>query len=261
MEIRLDEKTAVVTGAGTGIGRGIAMQLAQCGADIAVVDVNETSAQSTAEAIRGLGQKSLAVCTDVSSSTQVIVMVEKVLEVFGKIDILCNNAGISQVIKLVDMTEEDWDRMLDINIKGVFLCSKYIVPHMIAQGGGRIINTASYLGKMGVRELSHYCASKFAVIGFTQSLAHELAPQGILVNAVGPGDVDTEMMAREWVWEAQTLGVTPEEAKQRCINKQMLGRLEKPADIAGMVAFLASDYASYISGETYNVSGGLPLTA
>jgi NAD(P)-dependent dehydrogenase (short-subunit alcohol dehydrogenase family) len=132
---------------------------------------------------------------------------------------------------------------------------------MIQQGGGRIINTASYLGKIGVRELTHYCASKFAVVGFTQSLAHELAPFGILVNAVGPGDVDTEMMAREWVWEAQTLGITPEEAKQRCTNKQLLGRLEKPEDIANMVAFLASDYASYITGITYNVSGGLPLTA
>lgn len=261
MEIRLEDKTAIVTGAGTGIGRGIALQLAICGADVAIVDINEITAQSTADEIRDIGRKSLAICADVSNSGQVQGMVNKVLEVFGKIDILCNNAGISQIIKLVEMTEEDWDRMLDINAKGVFLCSKFVVPHMIDQGGGKIINTASYLGKIGVRELTHYCASKFAVVGFTQSLAHELAPHGILVNAIGPGDVDTEMMAREWVWEASKLGITPEEAKRQCVNKQLLGRLEKPVDLANMVAFLASDFASYITGETYNVSGGLPLTA
>ena len=158
---------------------------------MAVVDINEKTAQATAGEIR-------------ESRTQIRRYSHRCLSFvtghryggssvnfFGRIDILCNNAGISHIIKLVDMTEQDWDRMIDINIKGVFLCSKYVVPHMIAQGGGRIINTASYLGKLGVRELSHYCASKFAVVGFTQSLAHELAPYGILVNAIGPGDVDT----------------------------------------------------------------------
>lgn len=259
MEIKLGGKTAIVTGAGTGIGRGIALQLASCGADVAVADINEETALRTADEIKKLGRKSLALRADVSDSNQVREMVSKVVSAFERIDILCNNAGISQIIKLVDMTEDDWDRMLDINAKGVFLCSKYVVPYMIEQGGGRIINTASYLGKIGVRELTHYCASKFAVVGFTQSLAHELAPYGILVNAVGPGDVDTEMMAREWVWEASTLGITPQEAKQQCIDRQILGRLEKPEDIANMVAFLASDYASYITGVTYNVSGGLPL--
>ena len=260
MNIDLSGKRALVTGAGTGIGRGIATLLAQHGAQVAVLDVDAGTARRTADEITAKGGTSLAVVADVSDSAQVARAIDQALAAMGRIDILCCNAGISQILSLVEMTEQDWDRMLDINAKGVFLCCKHVVPHMIQAGGGRIVNTASYLGKIGVRKLTHYCASKFAVVGFTQSLAHELAPHGILVNAVGPGDVDTEMMAREWVWEAELEGGTPEEAKERCRRKQMLGRLETPLDVARVVVFLASDYAGYISGETICVSGGLPLT-
>jgi meso-butanediol dehydrogenase/(S,S)-butanediol dehydrogenase/diacetyl reductase len=261
MNFNLKGKVAMVTGGGSGIGRGICLKLAENGADVAVCDINLDTAKETAEMIKKLGVKALVVKLDVTKAQEVEDAVAKIIDSLGKIDILCNNAGISLIKNIVDLDEKDWDAHMNINAKGVYLCSKAVAKHMIARGkGGRIINTASYLGKIAAPGLGHYCASKFAVVGLTQSLACELGPYGITVNSVCPGDVDTPMMEREWKMHAQNLGITPEEAKEQNRQRMLLGRLEKPEDVANLVAFLASDLAEYITAESINVSGGLPFT-
>jgi len=219
-------------------------------------------AQETCEFLNQYNNKHLAVKVDVTKAEQVKKMVESVLKEFHQIDILCNNAGISLIKDTVDLDENDWDSHMNVNAKGVFLCSREVAREMIKRNkGGRIINTASYLGKIGAPGLGHYCASKFAVIGFTQCLAAELGKYKITVNSVCPGDVDTPMMAREWEMHARNNGTTPEGEKEESRKRMLLGRLEKPQDIARLVVFLASDYAEYITAESINVSGGLPFTA
>ena len=261
MGFNLKGKVAMVTGGGSGIGRGICLKLAENGVDIAICDINLPSAEETAKLVEDLGVKALVKKVDVTKAQEVNAAVAEIIDSLGKIDILCNNAGISLIKNIVDLEEKDWDAHMDINAKGVYLCSKPVAKHMIARGkGGRIINTASYLGKIAAPGLGHYCASKFAVVGLTQSLACELGPYGITVNSVCPGDVDTPMMEREWVMHANDLGITPAEAKEENRKRMLLGRLEKPEDIANLVAFLASDLAEYITAESINVSGGLPFT-
>jgi len=261
VNFNLKGKVAMVTGGGSGIGRGICLKLAENGADIAICDINMDNAEKTAEMVRNLGSKAMVQKVDVANAGQVETGVEAIIKTMGKIDILCNNAGVSLIKNIVDLEEKDWDAHMNINAKGVYLCSKAVAKHMIARGeGGRIINTASYLGKIAAPGLGHYCASKFAVVGLTQSLACELGPYKITVNSVCPGDVDTPMMEKEWVMHAKNRGITPEEAKEENRQRMLLGRLEKPEDIANLVAFLASDLAEYITAESINVSGGLPFT-
>ncbi|MFB3817377.1 MAG: SDR family NAD(P)-dependent oxidoreductase [Candidatus Methylomirabilales bacterium] len=257
--MRLEGKTAIITGAGRGIGKATALRFAREGADLLVPDLDLAASRKTAEEIAALGRKGLALQTDVTRMEDIRRMVETALQAFGKIDILVNNAGITQVRDPLLLTEADWDRTLDLNAKAVFFCSQAVAREMVKRKGGVILNAASISGRSGKPMLVDYCASKFAVVAITQSLALALAKHGIRVNAVAPGIVDTEMWAgidREWsALEGKPAG----SMLQSRVAAIPLGRIETPEDVAAVYAFLASDDAAYITGQTYNVCGGLQL--
>ena len=241
--MKLSNRVAIVTGAAQGIGKAIAVVLAQNGADVVVADLNIEKAQKTANEVSKSGRRALPIQVDVSSSRQVSDMVNKTLEKFGKIDILVNNAGIIELISIFDITEKQWDRIMSVNLKGTFLCSRAVLDVMAKSRSGKIINIASDAGKNGSSlPAAHYAASKAGIICLTKSLARELAPLGIKVNAVSPGLIETDM--------------TNDIITQRKANIPV-GRVGKPEDVAGAVLFLASDDADYITGEILDVNGGL----
>ena len=253
----LPDKIAIVTGASKGIGRAIALRFAKEGANVVIADVDTDEAEEVAQMIREMGRECLVVKCDVSSAQGVEEMVEKAMQKFGRIDILVNNAGVSSMAPMVELEEKDWDFNMDINAKGQFLCSRAVAKHMIKQRSGKIINNASLAAKRGARFLAHYSASKFAVLGLTYTMAIELAPYNITVNAVCPGIVETDMIRREWKWEGDLRGMTPEKVRKEVLSTIPLGRLAKPEDIAGVVAFLASEDADYITGQAININGGM----
>ena len=271
----LNGKVALVTGAGgkNGIGRAIATRLAKEGADVAVNDITEHPyAADQAEwqglpdvvrEIEAMGQRAISVVADVSDAKQVGEIVEKTVAYFGKIDILVNNAGTiagKDRVLVVDLAEEDWDRVQRVNVKGVFLCSQAVSRRLIAQGtGGKIINISSVTGKQGSARYAAYSASKFAVIGLTQSLAHELAPYQVNVNAICPSLVDTERvghLASALMPEELSADEQRAEFARRNVASVPLGRLAEGADVAKMAAFLASDEAAYLTGLSVTVAGG-----
>ena len=258
-EMDFTGKVALVTGAGRGIGKGITLRLAKMGADIAVNDYVGETAEKTAAEIKSLGRKSAAFPGDVSKSEIVGKIVDGVIEQFKHIDILVNNAGISLYRPILDCSEEDWDRHLDIMAKGTFLLMRKVAPFMIAQKWGRIVNLGSYVAQFNctTKYFAPYCAAKFAIIGLTQVAAQEWAPY-VTVNAVGPGDVETEMMELEWQQEAARRNTTPAVVKEEYRKRLILGRLQTPDDIAKAVAFLCSPLADQITGSHLIVSGGLP---
>lgn len=254
----MKEKVAIVTGGGSGIGKAICRALAAEGAHVVVADINEKAAQETCNELSALGGRYLAIKVDVRSEREVQQMVDETVRKLDRIDILCANAGVSTMNWAVDLTEEEWDFNMDVNAKGVFLCDKHVARQMIKQGqGGKIVNTASMAGKTGAALLAHYCASKFAVIGLTASLADELAKYNINVNAVCPGFVETSMQERELQWEAKLKGTTAEEIKENMIQATPLGRIEKPDDVAKVVVFLASDESDFMTGQAINITGGI----
>jgi len=253
----LPDKIAVVTGASKGIGRAIALRLAKEGANVVIADVDKDEGEKVAQMIREMGRDCLAVKCDVSNVQEVEDMVEKTMQKLGRIDILVNNAGVSSMAAMVELEEKDWDFNMDINAKGQFLCSRAVAKHMIKQKSGRIINNASLAAKRGARFLAHYSASKFAVLGLTYTMAIELAPYNITVNAVCPGIVETDMIRREWKWEGDIRGMTPDEVRNEVLGEILLGRLCQPEDVAGAVAFLASKDADYLTGQSINVNGGM----
>ena len=271
----LTGKIALVTGAGgkNGIGRAIATRLAQEGADVAVNDITEhpyaadqTDWQGLPDVVREIetmGQRAISVIADVADAGQVKEMVDETVAHFGKIDILVNNAGTiagKDRVPVVDLAEEDWDRVQRVNVKGVFLCSQAVARHLIAQGtGGKIINMSSVTGKRGSARFAAYSASKFAVIGFTQSLACELAPYQVNVNAICPGLVDTERfghLASVLMPDNLSADEQLSEYARRSEAAVPIGRLAEGADVAKMATFLASDEAAYLSGVSITVSGG-----
>jgi meso-butanediol dehydrogenase/(S,S)-butanediol dehydrogenase/diacetyl reductase len=257
--MRLVGKSAIVTGAGRGIGKATALRFAREGADVLVPDLDAAASERTAAEIQALGRKGVPLEMDVTRTADIQRMVEVALREFGKIDILVNNAGITLVRDPLALTEEEWDRTLATNAKGVFFCMQAVAREMVKQRGGVILNAASISGRAGKPMLVDYCASKFAVIGMTQGMALALARHGIRVNAVAPGIVDTDMWAqidREW---SALEGKPPGSMKQARVAAIPLGRIETPEDVANLYAFLASDEASYITGQTYNVCGGLQL--
>jgi 2-hydroxycyclohexanecarboxyl-CoA dehydrogenase len=251
---KLDHKIAIVTGAGQGIGRAIATKLAAEGASVAVTDVNEATAKDTAEAIAG-GEpagRALAIRTDVTSRESVAAMIEQVRHEFGRIDVLVNNAGWDKVGPFTDSDPADWDRIIAINLYGVLNTCHVVLPVMVAQGSGTVVSMASDAGRVGSSGEAVYAAAKGGIIAFTKTIAREMAKHQVTANCVCPGPTDTALLATAF-------GDNPKlrESLARAIP---LRRLGQPADVANAVAFLASDEAAFITGQTVSVSGGLTMS-
>jgi 3-oxoacyl-[acyl-carrier protein] reductase len=244
----LQNKIAIVTGAGQGIGQAIAVRLAQEGAEVIVSDINLQGVKQTASQIRQMDRKSLALKVDVANFEDVQAMVQKSTEEFGPVDILVNNAGVTKDNLLVRMTQQQWDWVISVNLKGTFNCTKAVAPHMMRNRYGRIINIASVIGLVGNAGQANYAASKAGIIGLTKSAAKELGSRGITVNAVAPGYIQTEMTER-----------LPEQAKETFLKTIPLRRPGLPQDVAGVIVFLASDDASYITGQVINIDGGMVM--
>jgi len=241
----LSNKVAIVTGSGRGIGKAIALKLAEVGATVVVNDIGE-SANGVAEEIRAMNRQSLAVLADVSLAPDVTRLMETTIATYGKIDILVNNAGITRDQLVVRLSEEDWDKVLDVNLKSVFLCTAAVLKYMIKQRWGRIISITSIVGMVGNPGQANYASAKAGIIGFTRTIAKEVASRGITANAIAPGFIDTEMTQH-----------IDEKRRQELIGRIPLGYLGSPRDVAEAVAFLASDEARYITGQVLNVDGGM----
>jgi len=246
--MRLKDKVAIITGAGQGIGRGIALALAREGAKVVVSDISN-KAREVVKEIEGFGFEALAVIADVSNSKETEEMAKAAIVKFGRIDILVNNAGIYPLKSLVEMTEEEWNRVLRINLKGVFNCTKAVLPKMIEQKSGGIINISSIAGSVvGYSNLVHYSASKAGMLGFTRAAALELAQYGIRVNAIAPGAIETPGTK-----------ALDEELLKQVEQTVPLRRIGQPEDVANLVVFLASDDSSYITGQLIIADGGLTI--
>lgn len=246
--MNLANKVAIVTGSGRGIGKAIALKLAEAGATVVVNDVAET-VNSVAEEIKAMNRQSLAVVADISSAPDVTRLVDTTIATYGRVDILVNNAGITRDQLLLRMSDEDWDRVLNVNLKSVFLCTRAVLRHMLKQRWGRIVNISSIVGIIGNPGQANYASAKAGIIGFTRTIAKEVASRGITVNAIAPGFIDTEMTQK-----------LPEEWKQQLKSRIPVGYLGTPRDVAEAVAFLASEEARYITGQVLNVDGGMAGT-
>ena len=252
--MRLTDMVAVVTGGARGVGRGIALGLAHEGANVAVVDLDSTI--DVVDEIKRIGRMALAIKANVTRHDEVDEAVDKILRQFGRIDILVNNAGILRIGPVLDLKEEEWDAMFNVNVKGVFLFSKAVAKHMISRRKGKIVNIASEAGITGEALTVAYCASKFAVVGFTQGFALEMAPYNINVNAVCPTYVNTQLLDYAASEIGRLESRSAQEVKAQWASDVSLGRLATPEDIAKVVLFLASDDSSFISGQAINVTGG-----
>jgi 3-oxoacyl-[acyl-carrier protein] reductase len=248
---KLHGRVALVTGGAQGIGAAEAIRLAEEGAKVAVLDLSEEAARGTVEKIESFGGTAIALGADVSRAEQVEEAVARVVREFGRLDILVNNAGIIRDNLLFKMSEEDWDRVIDVHLKGSFLCSKAAQKYMVEQNYGRIVMTSS-IGALGNRGQTNYTSAKAGLQGMARTMAIELGRFGITVNAVAPGWIETEMLQET----ADRMGITLDEMRQVISKEIPLGRMGRPDDIASAVAFLVSDDASYISGQTLYVSGG-----
>lgn len=245
----LDGKCALVTGASRGIGRAVALKLASEGAKVALNFAgNEAAANEVRQEIEAAGGQAILVKADVANEAAVQEMVQKMADAFGRIDILVNNAGITRDGLLARMKEEDWDAVLSTNLKGVFLTTKAVAKLMMKQRAGRIVNMASVVGVTGNAGQANYSAAKAGVIGFTKTIARELASRGVTVNAVAPGFIDTDMTS-----------VLSDKAKEAALTGIPLGRMGTPEDVAAAVLFLASDQASYVTGQVLHVDGGMVM--
>lgn len=243
----LVDKVALVTGGSRGIGRAIVLELAQAGCDVAInYHGSEEKAREVAREVEALGRKALVVQANVADSASVDNMVKQVIETFGRLDILVNNAGITRDNLLMRMKEEEWDEVINTNLKGVFNCTKAVTRQMMKQRAGRIINISSVVGALGNPGQTNYAAAKAGVIGLTKAAARELASRGITVNAIAPGFITTDMTA-----------VLDEKTIEQLTSQIPLARLGTPEDIAKAVRFLASDDAQYMTGQTLHIDGGM----
>ncbi|MBI3029219.1 MAG: 3-oxoacyl-ACP reductase FabG [Candidatus Rokubacteria bacterium] len=245
--MRLQGKVALITGAAGGIGEATARRFAREGASVAVNDANAAGAKKVAEEIQAGGAKALALAGDVTQKAQVEEMVRQVIGAWGRVDVLINNAGINRDAMAAKMTEEQWDQVLDVNLKGTFLCAQAVLPGMRERGWGRVINTSS-IGSLGNIGQANYSASKAGVIGLTKTLALEYAKYGVTVNCVAPGATMTAMLA----------GV-PDKIKEGIIAKIPMGRIAGPDEIANVHCFLASDEAGFVTGQVLFVDGGMSV--
>ncbi|MFC4138666.1 MULTISPECIES: SDR family NAD(P)-dependent oxidoreductase [unclassified Microbacterium] len=249
--MRLQNKKAIVTGGAGGIGRATSLAFAAEGASVAVVDLNADAAEAIAEEIRAAGGTAIALAADVSSEADIERVVASVVDEFGGIDVVFNNAGIIRRTTAVETTVEEWDRVFGVNVRAIFLMCKHVVPIMAANGGGSIVNTGSGWGLKGGGQAISYCASKGAVVNMTRALAIDHGPQGIRVNSVNPGDVDTGMLRDEARQLGQDQAGFLAEAAERPLN-----RMGQPSEIAAAVVWLASDESSYVTGSALVVDGG-----
>jgi meso-butanediol dehydrogenase/(S,S)-butanediol dehydrogenase/diacetyl reductase len=255
---RFEDRVVLVTGATRGIGRAIALAFAREGADVVPTGTKQNLLAQVAHLVsEASGRPATAFRMDVTDKQEIMQTVNSVVDQLGRIDILVNNAGVSTMNPVLRLTESEWDHNMDVNAKGVFLVSQAVLPHMIARRGGKIVNIGSAAPKRGGVLLAHYAASKAAVLAFTRSLAREVAEYHINVNAVCPGFIQTSMQDREVSWESRLCDVNPEVIRQRYVDKIPLGRLGTPEDVAGVVLFLASSDADYMTGQSVNVSGGM----
>jgi meso-butanediol dehydrogenase / (S,S)-butanediol dehydrogenase / diacetyl reductase len=250
----LEGKVALITGAGSGIGQGIAKVLAREGADVVLTDIAVENVERVADELGGT-----ALEHDVTDWDSCMRTAGHVLDDKGRIDVLVNNAGVSSGVPFHELDEAEWDRVNDVNAKGVFLTTRAVVPHMIERRSGSIVSISSMAGKEGFALLAHYCATKFAVIGITQSLAKELAEYDIRVNAVCPGVIRTPLWEPLLDQLSESRGISREEAWQEFVDPIPLGRPQDPEDIGEAVAFLASDRARNMTGQGINVTGGMQL--
>ncbi len=257
--MELQGQVAIVTGAGRGIGRSTALELARMGADIVVAELDRANAERTAGELRDLGRRALVVPTDVTSRAQVGAMVEQARTEFGRIDVLVNNAGIYRTAPPLEVTEEHWDAIMNINAKGVFFVTQAVLPTMIAQQRGVIVNLASMAGKIGNRDSLPYCASKAAVISMTKSFALAHAADRVRVNCVCPGFVETDMWTRLARDRAVLLNQSPEEFNRQAVQRVPLGRMERPEDVANLIGFLVSPRSEYMTGQALSIDGGLVM--
>ncbi|MFA5101002.1 MAG: 3-oxoacyl-[acyl-carrier-protein] reductase [Candidatus Omnitrophota bacterium] len=246
--MRLAGKVALVTGGGRGIGKEIAMTLAGEGADIVIWDVNPTDAQNTCKEIETKGRKTLADQVDVTNYESVEVAINKILDKYGKIDILVNNAGITKDNLLLRMSQQEWDAVINVNLKGTFNCTKAVFRPLSKQRSGRIINIASIIGIIGNYGQANYAASKAGIIALTKTSARELGSRNVTVNAIAPGFIQTEMTAK-----------LPEDVKAKMMEAIPMAKLGTPRDVANACLFLASNEADYITGQTIVVDGGMVM--
>lgn len=244
----LQDKVAIVSGASRGIGRAIALRLAKAGADIVVTATTLEGANKIAEEIEQLGRKALAFVLNVAEIQECVDLVKTTLEKFSRIDILVNNAGVTSDNLLIRMKEEEWDKVLDVNLKGTFNCIRASTKTLMKQRAGKIVNVTSVVGIIGSAGQANYCASKAGVIGLTKSVARELAPRNIQVNAVAPGYIETDMTKD-----------LPDDLRQILVDAIPLGRIGRPEDVAALVSFLASEDADYMTGQILTVDGGMVM--
>jgi len=244
----LKDKAAIVTGGGRGIGKEIAMVLAREGCNLALCDVNPEVLASTQKEIEGLGRQCLTGIVDVTKSDQVESFIQKTLDKFQKIDILVNNAGITKDTLLVRMSEQDWDAVLGVNLKGAFNCTKAAAKVMMKQRDGRIVNMASIIGLIGNAGQANYAASKGGLIAFTKTVAKELASRNVRVNAIAPGFIQTDMTAK-----------LPDNVKNEMLKHVPMGKMGTVRDVANLALFLVSDDSSYITGQVITVDGGMVM--
>ncbi|WP_129630065.1 3-oxoacyl-[acyl-carrier-protein] reductase [Candidatus Oscillochloris fontis] len=250
MKIDLTGRVALVTGGGRGIGRSIAQALAASGATTVInYRGNSSAAEETVAAITAAGGTALAVQADVSQTPDVERLVKMTLDTYGRLDILVNNAGITRDTLLLRMKDDDFDQVINTNLRGVFLCTRAVFRPMSKQRGGRIINISSVIGLIGNPGQANYAAAKAGIIGFTKSTAREMAPRSITVNAIAPGFIETEMT-----------GVLDEKTRNAILETIPLGRLGQPDEVAALVCFLASDVAAYITGQTFGIDGGMVMS-
>jgi meso-butanediol dehydrogenase / (S,S)-butanediol dehydrogenase / diacetyl reductase len=258
---RFDGKTVVITGASRGIGEALAKRFAREGASV-IVSANEPRCEVVATEIRKAGGKAQAHIADVTKKADVVALYAKAESAFGGVDVSVQNAGVITIARIEAMTEEEWDKVMEVNTKGVFLCCQEAISHMRKhKRGGRLINTASGQARQGFVYTPHYAASKFGVVGITQSLAKEVAKENITVNAFCPGIIDTDMWAyNDEAWGKLLGNYKPGELMAEWVRGIPMGRAGSGEDVAGLVTFLASEDATYITGQTINVDGGLIMS-
>jgi len=246
--MRLEDKVAIVTGGSRGIGKQICLRLAREGAKIAIFDIEEASLKEVAAQIKDIGSEVLPLGVDISNFEKVDRAVKKVIDRFERTDILVNNAGVNEDKLLLRMREEDWDKVLQVNLKGTFNCLRAVIRTMVKQREGRVINISSVIGLRGNIGQANYAASKAGIIGLTKSVAKEVGRYGITVNAIAPGFIDTSMTEK-----------LQEKEKEKFISQIPAGRMGKPEEVANLVSFLASDEAGYITGEVIKIDGGMAI--